>query len=76
MSDQILDPDRDRPKDRHPRGAAHFAFKYHQDDPDILLPRCQRVDPSNARAWLAVADEFDAREEVREILASRYQAQL
>jgi len=76
MNDQPLDPDRDRPKDRHPRGAAHFAFSRHQDDPDILLPRIQRVAPSNARAWLAVADEFDAREEVREILASRYQAQL
>jgi hypothetical protein len=73
MTDQGLDPDRERPKDRHPRGAAYFAFTYHQDDPDILLPRLQRVDPANARAWLAVADEFDAREEVREILASRYQ---
>jgi len=75
MNDDGLDPDRQRPKDRHPRGAAHFAFSRHQDDPDILLPRCQRVAPGNARAWLAVADEFDAREEVREILASRYQAQ-
>lgn len=73
MNDAGLDPDRERPKDRHPRGAAYFAFSRHQDDPDILLPRLQRVAPSNARAWLAVAAEFDARPEVREILASRYQ---
>ena len=73
MSNQGLDPDRERPKDRHPRGAAYFAFSRHQDDPDILLPRLQRVAPANARAWLAVAAEFDARPEVREILASRYQ---
>jgi hypothetical protein len=72
MNGAGLDPDRQRPKDRHPRGAAYFAFSRHRDDPDILLPRLQRVDPGNARAWLAVAAEFDAREEVREILASRY----
>jgi len=72
MSDTDLDS-RDRPKHRHPRGAAHFAFKFHEDDPGILLPRIQRIDDADiARAFLSVAADRDADAETRELIAARY----
>jgi hypothetical protein len=73
MTDQGLDPDRERPKHRHPRGAAWLAFKHREDDPSLLLPRIQRIDDADiARAFLQVAADRDADAEVRELIASRY----